>query len=80
MKLTTWSSLATLVRAISVVRAEAGSQHVDDYTGEREEMETVPAERCLEREQRNVVLAGEGCGSRGGSFVQDRKYYSMSAW
>lgn len=35
---------------------------------EREEVETVPAGKCLEKEEGNVVLAGEGCGESRDEF------------
>lgn len=60
--------IATLVRAISGAGADAGSEHADDYMREREEVETVPSDKCLEKEEGNVVLAGEGCGESGNEF------------
>ena len=46
------------------VAAEAEFKCVDDYTGKREELKTVPADKCLERKEKNVALSGEGGGSQ----------------
>lgn len=35
---------------------------------EREEVETVPADKCLEKEEGNVILAGKGCGESRDEF------------
>jgi hypothetical protein len=45
-----------------VVKAEAALRCVDRCPGKREEVETVHKDKCLEREQRNMALAGGGMG------------------
>lgn len=44
---------------------------------EEKEVEIVPADKCFERKQRNVVIAGEGWRNLGMIFFKDGKYYSM---
>lgn len=45
-----------------VGKPEAGFECVNDYFWKRERVETVPADRCFDKEQRNVTVGGEDIG------------------
>lgn len=37
-----------------LVAAEAGFKNIDAYNGKREELKTIPTDKCFERKQENV--------------------------